>query len=323
MNYIKNVYGSNVIESNISKFTFFYKNNLDLLNKEILSSMKLMMLENPIWYDDLYILEENIYVCKRIMCTRRHKDHRGFYVPFENTFNKTIIMKQSNILKTIAWNGYLTTLKRMRKNMLEPSSYTLNHRTYPPMNGFKENDLVEVFHARADGSHMGFWFYVARGSGVYLNVGKTIVFDNHDKGFYYFSKNCDLKNKNPRSDFNAYCAKQNGYDTIQYINFWEYGIYKPEILFVHLNVDSKWDNACFPSEMSNFLRAGWNGVHKCVCNEKLKYTNCEKTVRKLVLSTKINNVIRKPKKVKTVPRENVFRKSKRPHHNAFKTSVLK
>ena len=41
--------------------------------------------------------------------------------------------------------------------------------------GERTNSFVEVIHNRGDPPGMGFWFYYARGSGVYFNVGCAIL----------------------------------------------------------------------------------------------------------------------------------------------------
>eukprot|EP00966_Prymnesium_polylepis_P315562 7291615-Prymnesium_polylepis.2 len=45
--------------------------------------------------------------------------------------------------------------------------------------GEVNNTFVEGTHAALDGPGSGFWFYFAKGSGVYVNLGSTVSFPSH------------------------------------------------------------------------------------------------------------------------------------------------
>ena len=52
--------------------------------------------------------------------------------------------------------------------------------------GFLNHTKVEVTHTCCDGSANGFWFYLAVGSGVYLNLGRTRIFSDYQDAFLAF-----------------------------------------------------------------------------------------------------------------------------------------
>ena len=72
------------------------------------------------------------------------------------------------------------------------------------------NTWVEVMHERDPfgDEHDGLWFLYAKGSGVWYNIGKTIVFDEHADAYRYFRVGGN----------EAMCraAAAAGYDTVQF-----------------------------------------------------------------------------------------------------------
>ena len=62
--------------------------------------------------------------------------------------------------------------------------------------GFADNALVEVMHACCDFGRQdyssGYWYFVAKGSGVYFDVGKTIIFDDHADAYDTLGMHCSF-----------------------------------------------------------------------------------------------------------------------------------
>ena len=51
------------------------------------------------------------------------------------------------------------------------------------MKGFPSNTKVEVRHTCCD--PYGYWYYYMKGSGIWLDLGKTLAFTEHYEAFKY------------------------------------------------------------------------------------------------------------------------------------------
>ena len=108
------------------------------------------------------------------------------------------------------------------KGKTEGQFYEENNQLSPPNVAWSWHPLpysalsgmVEVIH-QADpwgDEHYGAWFFYAKGSGIWFDLGNTIVFTDHGDGFQYF--------KATGKDLNeAMCknAVAQGYDSIQFL----------------------------------------------------------------------------------------------------------
>jgi hypothetical protein len=104
-----------------------------------------------------------------------------------------------------------------------PNSVWLYHK--PPYKPILSNKWVEVTHCSSIVSNTyeqkGAWFYSAKGSNIFINVGRTIVFKDHpdavehflNKQCRYFRNQCNLL----FSDLVDEASKQ-GYDSIQFLS---------------------------------------------------------------------------------------------------------
>ena len=152
----------------------------------------------------------------------------------------------------------------------------------PPYKPLKNNSNVEVTHVSGGYTgqkiieSVGSWYYYAPGSGMYLNLGKTIAFKDHYESVKFFL-----------GEFNIYCsiiqecakyfpklfkkAKSMGYDTIQYLNHTDMRCGNTAIEIVDLN-----GVGAYPCGNKNKINinSGWNGTKKCVCNNKKHSLNC-------------------------------------------------
>ena len=68
---------------------------------------------------------------------------------------------------------------------------------------------IEVTHCGSHIEAQSLWFYVQRGSGIFVNVGNTIVFDDHPAASEHFNAYGDITNV-------PAAARAAGYDSIQY-----------------------------------------------------------------------------------------------------------
>uniref|UniRef100_A0A7S0IMV8 Phospholipase B-like n=1 Tax=Calcidiscus leptoporus TaxID=127549 RepID=A0A7S0IMV8_9EUKA len=91
----------------------------------------------------------------------------------------------------------------------------------------KDNTWIEVAHAVLPTEWTGAWTWRLRGSGVWVNVGKTIAFPTpadmsqvHMEAIHYLTENCSVK-VSPywplsESDIFGLCAREKGFDSVQF-----------------------------------------------------------------------------------------------------------
>jgi len=113
------------------------------------------------------------------------------------------------------------------------------------------NSWVEITHCASNLERESLWFYVQRGSGMFVNVGNTIVFQDHPQAAEHFGVYGDVTNV-------PAAAAAAGYDTIQYLEHCEGCRCDYELLFVSKTGDS----AC-PSGIE--FRSGINASQPCDC----------------------------------------------------------
>jgi hypothetical protein len=150
----------------------------------------------------------------------------------------------------------------------------LNHEPYI---GFSSNTIVEVDHHKDPfgDEHYGMWFLYARGSGVFVQIGRTKVFDEHQDAFDFFQSGQDNEKM-------CRTAAAQGYDSIQFIKHTD-GLNYPcaakigaswmnmEVVMVKL----KGIYSCGQAQgTASALRAGWNGDKPCHCDPTNPNTNC-------------------------------------------------
>jgi len=146
----------------------------------------------------------------------------------------------------------------------------------PPFGGFSSNWIVEVSHQKDPfgDEHFGMWFLYASGSGVYLDIGKTIIFDEHGDAYKFFQANGneDMSRK----------AAAKGYDSVQFIAHHDAvnypcaaqcGVDYMNIEIVAVKLVGTY--SCGErTGTASALRAGWGGRKPCKCDPISPYTNC-------------------------------------------------
>jgi hypothetical protein len=150
---------------------------------------------------------------------------------------------------------------------------------YVPREGYPSNSLAEVIHHGSDGGQRGYWMYYAPGSGVYLNLSRTIAFETHAAAVDHFCSGdqaCTAQGE--RGLVRA--AQRAGYDTVQFTRFVEYSMVKSEIVLVREEAVEDEQAAgerrggCLPLRGMHLLRGGWRGVHACSCDPHEDTVNC-------------------------------------------------
>eukprot|EP01049_Picozoa_sp_SAG25_P014980 SAG25_NODE_2862_length_1345_cov_5.800963_1_plen_423_part_01 len=145
--------------------------------------------------------------------------------------------------------------------------------------GFADNTLVEVTHSCCDDinnpNDNGYWMLLARGSGVFVDLGRTRVFTDHHEAFAFFG-HPEIRNIGSYQNI-VVPARAAGYDTIQFTHRCE-RLFKFEVLDVRAPAfpGEGRDNVCRHSHSSAAAhRSGWGGQKACECTEtNMACLNC-------------------------------------------------
>lgn len=158
-----------------------------------------------------------------------------------------------------------------------------------PYKAFAAHSWVEVSHQSDPFSdeHHGLWLLYAKGNGIWFNIGKTIVFDDHNSAYNHFGITGTKQNEE-----SAMAAAAQGYDSIQYtlhVNDHENypcldevsnlnghgGYMNIEILAAKL-VGTYACGDANPNNggLSGVLASGWQASHDCQCDNNQGYLNC-------------------------------------------------
>lgn len=128
--------------------------------------------------------------------------------------------------------------------------------------GLPSHSLVEVTHACCDPSGQGLWHYLQPGSGIFLNLGNTIVTGDAVPGCW------------GTLEYRVRCLRDRGYDSWQLPRIHEGGTKLYEIVNVR-DLHGQGDG-CFSPEMSaGRYFHGWDGSLPCRCAAGRNYINCE------------------------------------------------
>lgn len=162
------------------------------------------------------------------------------------------------------------------KKKFENNYYEGYSRGWPGDEGFDERKPQPY----------GCWFYIVRGTGVYINIGKTIVANSTSNAMQILDLPClDPPNcYSGQNDFDI-CRKviEKGYDSIQIFNSRERRVH--ELVYCSGNCSSQpVRGACPPIQ----LRTGWNATKKCDCNDLYPVVNCNNKITDIVDCRHIN-----------------------------------
>ena len=172
------------------------------------------------------------------------------------------------------------------------------NNTHAPWAPFPNNTWVEVMHrGYLSDEKTGAWFYYARGSGIWINLGKTIAFESHNQAYAYFNSSnvtypqCTVGlNVTTLQECMCHLAAAQGYDTIQmtkaapqmcpYGKNWTTSA-NMNYELVSTRLQGKF--ACASEDgLSPLIRTGWKGNRACTCNNTNSHTknlNCAEVPR--------------------------------------------
>ena len=100
------------------------------------------------------------------------------------------------------------------------------------------------------------WHYLATGSGVYLNLGKTFVLN----GDHRLPEDLRVDGEDLAS---------RGFHTIQWLR-----VYEEEYKYEIVDLRMPGNEGCFPSAYSHLFRSGWNAKNPCRCRAS-SILNCD------------------------------------------------
>jgi len=157
------------------------------------------------------------------------------------------------------------------------TGYMIYHGSYKPL---PDNTWFEVTHTTFPTELKGSWMWRQRGSGIWYNTGKTKVFptpedptQTHKEAIDFLKENCSITPSwewpQLESDIFGLCAREKGYDTIQFEpatgqkpmgTFGLTGL--TEVVLV--NIDGKY--SCGVEDASKTpYREGWMASRQCNC----------------------------------------------------------
>jgi len=103
-----------------------------------------------------------------------------------------------------------------QNSRLQPANVTwIWHPPSRYVNGFGSGERVEVIHQGGlSDEHLGAWFLYAKGSGIFLTIGRTAAFPTHEDAYRAF--NVTHVQRDQRNEAMCAAALAAGFDTIQF-----------------------------------------------------------------------------------------------------------
>ena len=156
-------------------------------------------------------------------------------------------------------------------------SYQIFHSTWTPL---PNNTWVEVTHTVYPTEMEGMWTWRTRGSGIWYNLGTTLVFPTpsdpskiHAEAIDFLTANCSKRSgvfwPELESIAFGFCAREKGYDSIQFepqegeVPIGTFGV--PGVTeMVLVNLDG--NKTCGVDDpQTTSLRMGWHADQQCAC----------------------------------------------------------
>ena len=142
--------------------------------------------------------------------------------------------------------------------------------------GLPSYSLAEVTHScspcdwQEDGRSQGLWHYLEPGSGIFLNIGRTIVTESE----YLGPQGCGRATMSEA----ILCLHYLGYDTWQRPHIFEAGVMLYEIVNLR-DLHGQYDGCFDPSSIDPVTNAGgyyrgWDGSQICRCASQTSL-NCD------------------------------------------------
>ena len=165
--------------------------------------------------------------------------------------------------------------------------------TNPAYNGFPANTLVEVSHAKDPfgDEHYGMWFVYAKGTGIYFDLGNTIIFKEHEDAFKYFDATTN--------EAMSQKATAQGFDSIQFTAHVDHPNYPCDSAvgapFMNIEIVAVTLTGTYSCGQKTgtptSLRQGWGGTLPCNCDNSLPNTNCVLPIQGEQVTLMYDNII--------------------------------
>ena len=216
---------------------------------------------------------QNPYLKRNLLIDPHMQNH---FITFQNIdyYNPSIIKNYEWVEVTRGSTGchiygYMPDLDHLSKEKLEQ----IEEFYYE---GFSKGFPLDKDFEKREPQPYGCWFYILRGTGIYVNVGKTLVANSRSDAFYILNLTCI----NPpycyggENDFNI-CSKviEKGYDSIQIYNSHDRKVHELAYCGGECALQ-RVSSSCPPLE----LRTGWNATKECICNSSYPIVNCNNEI---------------------------------------------
>lgn len=245
--YFDSVYGVHTMKFpfDLGSLNFFYE---DRLPRRIRSSLRVRGDENqrtshswgwndaisggPLVKGDLYRMfnKDHVFRCELDICSTDSVDSAcragGFVGTACNKNGSATTLARYTPFRRSATN-------RAAGGIRMPGAVT---SLYLKASGVPNNTLVEVIHSAGDPPGMGFWFYYAKGSGVYYDVGETLAFSTHGEAYEHFLSYLKANPTGAGAEESlTAAASRMGIQTLQFTRFAEGGLVKTELMLAEEN----------------------------------------------------------------------------------------
>lgn len=168
-------------------------------------------------------------------------------------------------------------------NEYQPRYTSFSWHPYP-YSELAANSWKEVIHM-ADpfgDEHYGAWFMYAPGSGIYVFLGQTIAFAEHQDAYTHFAVTTGDKNE----ELSKAAAAQ-GYDTVQFLSHLDHVSYQcdtqntgnPGLNYMGMEIlgcKLVGTFACGTAAGApSSIKTGWMASRACTCDNKNNFLNCK------------------------------------------------
>ena len=113
------------------------------------------------------------------------------------------------------------------------------------------------------------WFYIVKGSAVWMDIGRTIVFDSHADAVWYFLQEKVTTHPTPHKQLVrvAPVARRMGFDSIQYLKHCDN---RCGCIGTELVLTKPASNPTCPSTFYDTI----DSTTPCTCTSSMAYSNC-------------------------------------------------
>ena len=219
-----------------------------------------------------------------------------FYDSVIEKFNVTDIPPVSStcpasINKTLNQTGfegqrYVTNNPFQTKGITWSWHSAMPNNPWAPQQPIANNTWIEVMHREVPKDEKtGAWMFYAPGSGIWANLGNSIVFQSHGQAFAYFNATYVINgtSNNPlcvnntnittSNECMSHIATLQGYDSIQFMDTWPLQCEIKKTVIVEANMNYEFVfvklqgmyTCATESGQSPFIRSGWRGDRNCTC----------------------------------------------------------